>query len=148
MPEEERERIRQQEEINQRTFTWTNRYCSRTQIKKVVAALGREKKLLNTKDKKYRPHYKGIQYKFGENILEVILEKRRYNEEYNTANFFKLKKLDEDFEAYVNDIIKEIILADYHKRDFVRTDRDDHLMEIIQRQEQGDYLNIRKALVK
>jgi len=122
---EERDALEKQETKEMWKPSLVKEYCTPKQIRLQVAELRRDKKLPQSK-KDYRPHIKGIQHVFAENASEVKYTVYMYHKDdwhrggFSRENALKAK----NSKTYLNPdeiiagMVKEVILCDYHKRDY------------------------------
>lgn len=145
--QEERERLHMQEFKQTIAGNLIQKYCNRKQIKGVISELSRssDKKLplKKVKEKRYKPNYKGIQYFFGVNAVELRWEMIQYNEDYNCGSIETRAKLKKEFEESLAKMLKDIIIHDYERKYYHRTNRKDHILRQAEQGEEPDYLGIR-----
>src|SRR6266852_4160586 len=86
---------------------------------------------------RYTPNYRGIQKVFLENGLHVTWKMKIYNRDWWCGITQTLEKIVQDEKDYLLNMLKEIIMCDYEKRDYQRKDRTE---DIIRRGKEGEEL--------
>jgi hypothetical protein len=114
-------------------------YCTRQKIHKTITEMKKEKQLAIKEDKpvRYIPKYTKIQREFLQNGLHVEWERKLYNWLWWRGTVHEKRKIDQDEKIYLTNMLKEIIICDFEKKDFERKDKNEWIIREGQRGEEG-----------
>lgn len=113
-------------------------YCTRKKITNTIGLLKKEKKiprnvfigsgLLRSVVTQYNPNYGWIQSVFLENGLHLHWEMKLYNERWWRGTTQEKEKIDQDEKSYLHNMLREIIMCDYERKDYQRKDKNDEVI--------------------